>query len=67
MTEIQRNQNPFFTNDRICFNCHKRGHIAKYCCAQQSEPNIDKRNSKITYFESKKVGHIAKNCFIKKN
>ena len=53
----------FFTNDRTCFNCHKRRNIANFCRAQQSGPNEEKPNSKMTRFKCKKDGNIAKNCF----
>ena len=59
----EKSESVFFTNDRTCFSCHKRGHIAKCCRAQPSEPNKEKPNSKITCFKCKKFGHIAKNCF----
>ena len=58
-----KSESVFFTNDRTCFNCHNRGHIAKFCRAQRSGPNKEKPNSKITCFKCKKGGHIAKNCF----
>ena len=35
----EKSESVFFTNDRTCFSCHKRGHIAKFCRAQQPEPN----------------------------
>ena len=58
----EKSESVFSTSDRTCFNCHKRGHITKFC-AQPSEPNKEKPNSKITCFKCKKMGHIAKNCF----
>ena len=58
-----KSESVFFTNDRTCFNCDKKGHIAKFCRVQQSGPNKEKPNSKITSFKCKKDGHIAKNCF----
>ena len=39
-----KSESIFFTNDRTCFNCHNRGHIAKICRAQQSGPNKEKPN-----------------------
>ena len=67
MTEIvEKSESVFFTNNRICFNCRKRGHIAKFCRAQQLEPNKDKPKSKLTCFKRKTIGHIAKNCFTNK-
>ena len=62
----EKSESVFFTNDRICFSCHKRRHIAKFCLAQQSEPNKDKPKSKITCFKCKTVGHIDNNCFTNK-
>ena len=59
----EKSKSVFFTNDRTCFNCHEKGHIAKFCRAQRSEPKKEKPNSTISYYKCKKVGHIAKNCF----
>ena len=41
----------------------QEGHIAKFCRAQQWEPNKEKPYSNITWFKCKKVGTFAINCF----
>ena len=59
----EKSESVFFTNDRTCLNCHKRGHIAKFRRVQQLEPNKEKANSKLICFKCKKFGAVAKNCF----
>ena len=57
----------FFTNDRTCFICHKRRHIAKFCCAQQLEPNKEKPVSKKTFCKCKKLDILPKTVSLTKN
>ena len=33
----EKSESVFFTNDQTCFNCQRRGHIAKFCRAQCTE------------------------------
>ena len=58
----EQSESVFVTNDRTCFKCPKRGHIANFCRAQQSEPNKEKPNSKKVVLRAK-IGQIAKNFF----
>ena len=66
----------FFTNDRTCFNCHKRWHIAKFCCVQRQDPNNEKSKPQLTCFNCKIWTYCKKhvltvkkleNCFTIKN
>ena len=61
-----KSESVFFTNDRTCFNCNKRGHIAKFCGGKQSEPNKEKPNLEITCFRSKKLDILPKTVSLTK-
>ena len=63
----EKSESVFYTNDRTCFNCHQRGHIAKFCRAQPSEPNKEKPNSKITCFKCKKLDILPRTVLLTKN
>ena len=45
--------------DRLCYNCHERGHIAKDCTHPQGF--CQRRDDRTCYLCNEK-GHIAKNC-----
>ena len=62
----EKSESVFFANERTRFNCHKKGHIAKFSRAQRQEPSNKKSKSKITRFKCKKVRNKAKNCFSNK-
>ena len=62
----ENSESVFFTKDRTCFSCHKRGHIAKFCCAQPSEPNKEKPNSKITCFKCKNWTYCQELFYLQK-
>ena len=45
-----------FSNDKLCYNCKKPGHVSKDCKEENGE------NSKMLCFKCNQVGHMARSC-----
>ena len=59
--QVIEKEHAFNSENRVCFKCHKRGHVSK-----QRRENLGSRQDsgyrarKIQCYERKELGHIAK-------
>ena len=66
--QVIEKEHAFNSENRVCFKCHKRGHVSKQCRENlSSRRDSEDRARKIQCYECKEFGHIAKYCQAKKN
>ena len=55
-------------NRGLCYNCHRRGHVAKNCMLKKkmsvnaAEHSSNQYSGQVTCWRCGKKGHIKKNC-----
>ena len=65
--QVIEKEHAFNSENRVCFKCHKRGHVSKQCRENLSSRRDSKdRVRKVQCYECKEFGHIAKYCQAKK-
>ena len=65
--QVIEKEHAFNSENRVCFKCHKRGHVWKQCRQNvSSRRDSEDRARKIQCYECKEFGHIAKYCQAKK-
>ena len=65
--QVIEKEHAFNSENRVCFKCHKRGHVSKQCRENlSSRRDSEDRARKIQCYECKEFGHIAKYCQAKK-
>ena len=59
--QVIEKEHAFNSENRVCFKCHKRGHVSKQCRENlSSRRDSEDRARKIQCYECKEFGHIAK-------
>ena len=65
--QIIEKKHAFNSENRVCFKCHKRGHVSKQCRENlESRRDSEDRAQKIQCYECKELRHFAKYCQAKK-